>query len=896
MPYDELRGKIRIQSWIGVFAFVLNGCASSKLIEVDRSLFSSRMPAAESSTHRIAPGELEDEIARRVGKIEAFRFLGEYGQKNRVRIYAAGGTAAGLGSYAKQFLENQAAKKAGAPLPYFESRFGDDYYDVYRSTQDADIVIHVPQGDAAAHERVAQDLEKAMSERFQYLQGDKSVWEIRFLSFDRGKRGEPGHKDALLGWDFQNQHTDSYSTGLIELTTPASGVKRVRDVKHWNSSGAGPFLEDLASGTVRFYHEPNHVKTLRASNGMNPEILSVIRLYSKAFQYDARVAEEGAKKASKILSEFDPVKSSRDTYVRKQIVRNGLKLYLHSMDIERASEELDRIGLKKILLEYGRIADFGSSPESRLSDWMARKPLRSFPLGKGPRIEASVPYEGYRPTYKRVSELIQEGRLSEIVAHTTREYGAFESIIRSRSGAPNVFESVARQKGQAADYGDGFYVKVGEIGAWERGFDIRFKLNPDAVEGIDFYFSTKDALVIKNRSVLKVVDEVLDLDPVQFVSLLFSQRGVKNSSIGLLENLSKKRKIQEHRLSPEERAQVRKILQDAFQSFSANPDADLASIRVFFSIPFSRDYLDVVEALINQGDRKLGAALAECFSNESWASHPHLLRRLIDQDIASGPIIEKTLSKAHWTAHPEFVEYYLGQKHFDRQLTESVLSKEHWSKNPKWKSWVETVIQRNGVGYLSTHILSRTFSVKHPEWFNSILESGDNDYSFAKHALSQPHWAHRPDAVERVLARGKVDHILVFDVLTKPFWTDRWRWIAALIEKGNVDSHIIEAIFKDPASAKKPSLLLQMIQKPEPSGWSSTSAGSYYLARGQLDDLLSMEHWRTHPLLRRICSGSDPTLDCLEDGVGTQARAQRRVKTQDFRCIRLLRRSGLKRL
>src|SRR6185437_14502385 len=111
-----------------------------------------------------------------------------------------------------------------------------------------DIVID---GDEAQ----AQVLENALRTHYPHLQGSKSAWEVRLL------RGSRGDKLAILNNpDFLNQHTDSNSTGLIEVTQPARGDPIVRDARDWNSKEPF-FLKDVAEGKLHFYFSPSHEGT-----------------------------------------------------------------------------------------------------------------------------------------------------------------------------------------------------------------------------------------------------------------------------------------------------------------------------------------------------------------------------------------------------------------------------------------------------------------------------------------------------------------------------------------------------------------------------------------------------------------------------------------------------------
>ena len=60
-----------------------------------------------------------------------------------------------------------------------------------------------------------------------------------------------GDKEALLdNPDYLNQHTDSNSTGMIEITESKDPV--VRDLRDWNSKDP-IFLKDIQSGTLHYY-------------------------------------------------------------------------------------------------------------------------------------------------------------------------------------------------------------------------------------------------------------------------------------------------------------------------------------------------------------------------------------------------------------------------------------------------------------------------------------------------------------------------------------------------------------------------------------------------------------------------------------------------------------------
>ena len=199
-----------------------------------------------------------------------FTFIREESEKLGIsHAYLFGGTAAALEDYAKWDLQ----RKKG-DVRFQQDRFDYDYTNIYRSTQDADIVI-----DGTAEQ--AGRLQAALVEKFPYVQGLKSVWKVRLL------KSKIGDKEALLdNADYLNQHTDSNSTGMIELTKSPDPL--IRDLKDWNSKDP-IFLKDLESGTLHYYFSQLHETTSRFKLGLNPPVVSAIRYLTKAFQYELKL-------------------------------------------------------------------------------------------------------------------------------------------------------------------------------------------------------------------------------------------------------------------------------------------------------------------------------------------------------------------------------------------------------------------------------------------------------------------------------------------------------------------------------------------------------------------------------------------------------------------------------
>jgi hypothetical protein len=178
----------------------------------------------------VSPSLLAEQIAKRTDRLEEFRTIREMANQRGIKVWLFGGTAAGFAHYVKLDLEREAGNTSLQP-----DRFDYDFMNIYRSTQDLDIVVD---GGAAQ----VQEFQRALQERFPYFLGskEKDQWEVRSL------REKVGDKEALLdNPNFLNQHTDSNSTGLIELTGSqelggaepgGQSAAVVKDLRYWKSN------------------------------------------------------------------------------------------------------------------------------------------------------------------------------------------------------------------------------------------------------------------------------------------------------------------------------------------------------------------------------------------------------------------------------------------------------------------------------------------------------------------------------------------------------------------------------------------------------------------------------------------------------------------------------------
>ncbi len=458
----------------------------------------------------ITSSELSAEAAHKMITVPEFQFIRAEAEKRGIRVWLFGGTASSYLHYVKWNLRREKG------LNQLQAdRFDFDYTNIFRSTQDLDIVV-----DGSAEQ--AREFQKTIAGKFPHFLGAKAAkWEVRTLRARMGQPGQVGYKEALLGdEDFNRQNSDSNSLGMVEVTHSKEPV--VRDLRHWDSVNS-PFLQDALNDRISFFRSRQHFTTSRAKAGENPEILSVIRLLVKAFQYELTFSENEFIEMKAIVDQFDP-KQLQNAAAKHRLEETAIKLVMHATNIEYAMDQLDRLGLRKKLIEMGAKNKINS-----MSWWLYREPLRSKPVG-----------QGKGQTAKELG--------IKVVAHETISFLAYESITRAHSGEPNVLESRRGTVGEAAAFGDGFYTRIGRKGAVNSGLTIRFTIDPNAREGVlngsvdqlgDFT-RQGDYIIFHNKKALKVIPESLNLSLNDLINMAQSEdNAVDHSNLALIEKFKR---------------------------------------------------------------------------------------------------------------------------------------------------------------------------------------------------------------------------------------------------------------------------------------------------------------------------------------------------------------------
>jgi formylglycine-generating enzyme required for sulfatase activity len=458
---------------------------------------------------KITVKDLVDHTIKGIDQVPEFQFLRKAAKQMNVRVWLFGGTASSFLHYVKWDLV-----RSRGQINLQKDRFDYDYTNIFRSTQDLDIVID-------ATPEVAYAFQKIIEEKYPQFLGAKAKWEVRTLRHRMGEFGEIGFKEALLNDpDFNNQDTDSNSLGMVELTFNKNQNQIqepiIRDLKTWDQPYNSVFLSDTLNNRISYFRSQKHFTTSRAKSGENPEILSVIRLLVKAFQYELEFSPSDFSELKTIINEFHGTKITNNNALRR-IHETAKKLVMHAVNVEYAVNKLDELGLRQKLITMGNVNEINSD-----AWWLNREPLRSFPVGSGSGLTAAD------------LELT-------IVAHETNNFLAFESITRSHSGEPNVFISRKIAVGETAVFGEGFYTRIGKVGQVGAGLTIRFIVNPEARQGTDFIVEG-DYIIFKNKKSITVIQESLNVGVDDILKLAESNEEfiIEDSDLGLLEKLKRK--------------------------------------------------------------------------------------------------------------------------------------------------------------------------------------------------------------------------------------------------------------------------------------------------------------------------------------------------------------------
>ena len=767
--------------------------------------------------------KLQLEIGKRISRVQEFRFVREQAQKMGVHVWLFGGTAAGFAHYVKWDLLREVGDKRFQP-----DRFDYDYTNIYRSTQDLDIVAD------GTPDQIDQ-LSNILSERYPFFLGSKTKWEVRALRDSKGNAGTPGYKEALLNdYDFLNQNSDSNSTGMMEVSQSQEPV--VKDLMDWQSPHS-QFLRDVASGKLHFYRSRLHQTTSRYKVGENPEIFAAIRALTKMFQYELEPDPESLRDIQNIIDQFDPTKLTNPGAIRR-LKEMGIKLFKHAVNIEYAWNKLEQMGLRIKLMHYD---DFKT--ENSLAWWMNKEPLRSQAVGLGNGKTAIEIAKGL-------------GQEKLIVAHETKSFLAYESITRAHTGDPNVFISRANESGEMAAYGNGFYTQIGRNGATGSGLTTRFAVEDNARDGMDFILHD-NYLIFLNKNALKVIPESLNMGPLEYFEYLSKENSFDWSDKAIIEKLKRKLSRDTRNLSLADEDSILRIVRaailedlDSQKNYSEKKRRHSVLISEFFTMPLADKYVDQIFPLIQAAiSLDINSQVAEdilvteFFKLPSASKYLDQLHPLIVQgwwgfidrlvDVLAQPSMIKD---PKW---PLLVDAIISRRLSEDQVRNQILAQSIVRKilslpevilNPHWVGWMEKIIslgtwtqrllgRRNVDSVITAWVLDKPEAIKDPHWDQFILtiisrlSSPKKDSSWVidplvrilsnSTVIKKSEWSLY---VKTMIEKGFGSSI-VKDVLSKSEAMDNSHWsqlVLTVIFKGDADKDVVSMLAEHPESARLP--------------------------------------------------------------------------------------------
>jgi len=789
---------------------------------------------------------LAREIHRGRNSITEFAYISEICRELKVRCWLFGGTATAFGQHTKnKIIRNQHPDwfRAGA------NRFDDVLPNLIIRNQDLDIVTD-------ASSRVAEEITDRVRHKFPLTFMDKgsSAWEVRPLA------SSIGLKEAILGNpNFINQHSDSMSNGLIELTEPPPGESVIRDIRKWEESRKAtfqgiPFLDDLSRGKITLYFSPNHAQTTLAKAGRNPPIREAIRLLTKAFQYNLEISAEDKRVLQGIVQSFEPrtITSSE----RDWIEASALKMIVNSQNYERTINILDELGLRPKLLALGDATRVGS-----LSWRLSKEPLRSKPVGAG--------------TGRTASEL-GISKLNHQLKSLTKELDILEVASRALDGRTNF--AISRASGASSEvavWGKGLYTSIGDSLYYQKngGHAIHLELDPNAREGSDFMLikdpKYPNVVVVKNNEAVRILPSSVDLSFSQLLTAA-SETDFRANAFYLEQNANRLRSSYPSLQVSEVDTVAQRLLPNIPRM---SEEQRLFTLRELLLIPAatkSKAVSQIVEAALEASPYAISEVLPQLFQESSW-----ITTRAID------PLIEKLLKDAE-----------LGRENSRYLVTAlfQLMGNEDIIRHPQFNTWLERCTKLSGAnqGFLISSLLVKSSYRHSPAAAATLVKILNNNPeipfgdTIVHSLLKEPEWQNRPETFEAVrrtirAAPRRYDKFALMDVMIQPGFRTRAKevWETLRLHISLADSSFRRGnaldFLQDVAWQKDPEALEMLhwfLKQP-------SDINEYWSVDDKLKEVLSFPFWRDHPELRKITGGATPTLEALRNGLSQNVTAIR---------------------
>lgn len=632
--------------------------------------------------------KLSSEISNRMKRVKEFDFLKKSMKDIGINnAYLFGGTAAAWAHYVREDLERELH-----PKKYPESHYDYTFESIYRSNQDFDFIID-------GTDEQAKLLEDKLSEVFDYNIANKTkkIWEVTLLRESDGER-----RSLLDDKDFFKQHSDSNSLGLINLGDCDNCIKDLNGLDRKESK----FLQDVAKSQITFLYSKDHLYTKRYLLGKNPEIFSIIRLYSKIFQYNLSLASKNNNFIESIIQNFNPRADINHDYAKLWLEKDGIKIIKNANNLEQAESLLEDIGLKEKLINIRR----NNEEVGSLAWWLSKKSLSSMPLGKSGNMAKDV-----------LKEFLNEkGEI--IISHEVDSYSSFESITKSKIEYPNVFESRESFAGEAAAAGRGFYLKLGASGDRATGITISFKLEPNAIEGKDFIYIEKHKhIVLLNKKAATIIRESIQLSPVNFFKKLSSGSNYTFRDKGIIERY-RRRFLKDISISDKELNEIHSLIKVNVEKNKINESL----IREWLRLKGSSSYPETLDLILNKSNLEFKLEIIEdVLTKKNWHQHDYLITDLLNEgnDEINSVIARYILPLEFSKSFPGWLRSLSLNSSDDVKINLLLyaLPQDHWSK---YAMLINTFLEESDINFklfVVNHLLKDNFWSKKPKLIYKLI-------------------------------------------------------------------------------------------------------------------------------------------------------------------------------
>ena len=160
---------------------------------------------SDSPSTVLDPMEFQERVRAVGSKVPEFSWLAETAKRHGLKVWLFGGSASSFAHYVKENMLLERGVDEFYAQPFSENAQGErDYLDIFRPTQDIDLVVD-------GEIKSIDTFEQEVMVKFPEMQGNKSRWEVRPLQEDRGE------KLALL----------NNPNFLTNTRTPIGGVDRI---------------------------------------------------------------------------------------------------------------------------------------------------------------------------------------------------------------------------------------------------------------------------------------------------------------------------------------------------------------------------------------------------------------------------------------------------------------------------------------------------------------------------------------------------------------------------------------------------------------------------------------------------------------------------------------------